>query len=138
MQRTTRLPFFALIAGITFAAVGGWLANAQQQTIKRTDLLKVDLPDIKGSQMNMWIADWAPGADTGRHIHPTPRFVYVLEGTITMEMEGKTAQTFKAGQSFVEMPNMVHAVMNTSTTEPAKSFAFQYAAEGQALQVNAP
>ena len=138
MRRTTRLPFFALIAGIAFAAGGGWLANAQQQTIKRTDLLKVDLPDIKGSQMNMWIADWAPKADTGRHIHPTPRFVYVLEGTITMEMEGKPAQTFKAGQSFVEMPNMVHAVKNTSTTEPAKSLAFQFAAEGQALQVNAP
>ena len=138
MQRMIRLPFFALLAGIAFAAVGGWLANAQQQTIKRTDLLKVDLPDIKGSQMNMWIADWAPSADTGQHIHPTPRFVYVLEGTITMEMEGKPAQTFKAGQSFVEMPNMVHAVKNTSTAEPAKSLAFQYAAEGQALQVNAP
>jgi quercetin dioxygenase-like cupin family protein len=138
MQRTTRLPFFALIAAIAFAATGGWLANAQQQTIKRTDLLKVDLPDIKGSQMNVWIADFAPGADTGRHIHPTPRFVYVLEGTLTMEMEGKPAQAFKAGQSFVEMPNMVHAIKNTSTTEPAKSLAFQYAAEGQALQANAP
>jgi quercetin dioxygenase-like cupin family protein len=137
MQRTIRLPFFALMAGIAVAAVGGWPANAQQQTIKRTDLLKVDLPDIKGSQMNVWIAEWAPGADTGRHIHPTPRFVYVLEGTITMEMEGQPAQIFKAGQSFVEMPNMVHAVKNT-TAEPAKSLAFQYAAEGQALQVNAP
>ena len=138
MERTTRLAFLALIAGIAFAAVGGWLANAQQQTIKRTDLLKVDLPDIKGSQMNVWIADFAPGADTGRHIHPTPRFVWLLEGTLTMEMEGKPAQAFKAGQSFVEMPNMVHAIKNTNTTEPAKSLAFQYAAEGQALQVNAP
>jgi quercetin dioxygenase-like cupin family protein len=138
MQRTTRLAFLALIAGIAFAAVGGWLANAQQQTINRTDLLKVDLPDIKGSQMNVWIADFAPGADTGRHIHPTPRFVYVLEGALTMEMEGKPARAFKAGQSFVEMPNMVHAIKNTSNTEPAKSLAFQYAAEGQALQVNAP
>ena len=126
MQRTTRLAFLALIAGIAFAAVGGWLANAQQQTINRTDLLKVDLPDF------------APGADTGRHIHPTPRFVYVLEGALTMEMEGKPARAFKAGQSFVEMPNMVHAIKNTSNTEPAKSLAFQYAAEGQALQVNAP
>ena len=138
MRRTIGLSALALIAGIALVADGGWLVNAQQQTIKRTDLLKVDLPDIKGSQMNMWIADWAPSADTGRHIHPTPRFVYVLEGTIIMEMEGKPAQTFKAGQSFVEMPNMVHAVKNTSTTEPAKSLAFQYAAEGQALQVNAP
>ena len=119
-------------------AVGGWLANAQQQTIKRTDLLKVDLPEIKGSQMNLWVADIAPGAETGRHTHPTPRFVYVLEGTVTLEMDGKPSQTFKAGQAFVEMPNMVHNFKNTSTTEPAKGLGFQYAAEGQALQVNAP
>ena len=138
MQRTTRLPLFALIAGIAFAATGGWLANAQQQTIKRTDLLKVDLPEIKGSQMNLWVADIAPGGETGRHTHPTPRFVYVLEGTVTLEMDDKSSQTFKAGQAFVEMPNMVHNFKNASTTEPAKGLGFQYAAEGQALQVNAP
>src|SRR3981081_3145088 len=138
MQRTTRLPFFALLAGIAFAAVGGWLANAQQQTIKRTDLLKVDLPEIKGSQMNLWVAEIAPGGETGRQTHPTPRFVYVLEGAVTLEMEGKPSQTFKAGQAFVEMPNMVHNFKNASTTEPAKGLGFQYAAEGQALQVNAP
>ena len=138
MQRMIRLPFFALTAGIAFAAVGGWLANAQQQTIKRTDLLKVDLPEIKGSQMNLWVADIAPGGETGRHTHPTPRFVYVLEGAVTLEMDGKPSQTFKAGQAFVELPNMVHNFKNASTTEPAKGLGFQYAAEGHALQVNAP
>src|SRR5580704_16863671 len=138
MQRMIRLPFFALTAGIAFAAVGGWLANAQQQTIKRTDLLKVHLPDIKGSQMNVWVADIAPGGETGRHTHPTPRFVYVLEGAVTLEMDGKPSQTFKAGQAFVELPNMVHNFKNASTTEPAKGLGFQYAGEGQALQVNAP
>ena len=138
MQRATRLPFFALTAAIAFAGTGGWLANAQQQTIKRTDLLKVDLPEIKASQMNLWVADIAPGGETGRHTHPTPRFVYVLEGAVTLEMDGKPSQTFKAGQAFVELPNMVHNFKNASTTEPAKGLGFQYAAEGQALQVNAP
>ena len=53
----------ALIAGTALVADGGWFANAQQQTIKRTDLLKVDLPEIKGSQMNLWVADIAPGGE---------------------------------------------------------------------------
>jgi quercetin dioxygenase-like cupin family protein len=98
----------------------------------------LDLPEIKGSQMNVWVADIAPGAETGRHTHPTPRFVHVLEGTVILEMDGKPSQTFKAGQAFVEMPNMVHNFKNASTTEPAKGLGFQYAAEGQALQVNVP
>jgi quercetin dioxygenase-like cupin family protein len=138
MRRTVGLSALALIAGTALVADGGWLANAQQQTIKRTDLLKVDLPEIKGSQMNLWVADIAPGGETGRHTHPTPRFVYVLEGAVTLEMDGKPSQTFRAGQAFVEMPNMVHNFKNASTTEPAKGLGFQYAAEGQALQVNAP
>ena len=138
MRRIVGLTTLALIAGIAFASVGGWFASAQQPPIKRTDLLKVDLPEIKGSQINLWVADIAPGAETGRHTHPTPRFVFVLEGTVTLEMDGKPSQTFKAGQAFVEMPNMVHNFKNASTTEPAKGLGFQYAAEGQALQVNAP
>ena len=51
----------------------------------------------KGSEMNVWVADIAPGAATGKHTHPTPRFVYVLEGAVVLEMDGKPPQTFKAG-----------------------------------------
>ena len=138
MRRTIGLSALALIVGIVLGAHGGWLANAQQPPIKRTDLLKVDLPEIKGSQMNVWVADIAPGAETGRHTHPTPRFVYVLEGAVTLEMDGKLSQTFKAGQAFVEMPNHVHNFRNASTTEPAKALGFQYAAKGQPLQTSAP
>jgi hypothetical protein len=64
MRRTIGLSALALIAGIALVADGSWLANAQQQTIKRTYLLIVDLPDIKGNQMNLWVADIAPGAET--------------------------------------------------------------------------
>jgi hypothetical protein len=46
MRRAIGLSTLALIASIALVADGGWLANAQQQTIKRTDLLKVDLPEI--------------------------------------------------------------------------------------------
>jgi hypothetical protein len=53
-------------------------------------------------------------------------------------MEGKPPQTFKAGQAFAELPNLVHNFRNTSATEPAKAPGFQYPGKGQPLQANAP
>ena len=138
MRRTVGLSTLALIAGVALVAVGGWLANAQQQTIKRTDLLKVDLPEIKGSQMKSLGCrhrTWRGNRTT----HSSDTEVCLCSGRHRyLEMDGKPSQTFKAGQAFVEMPNMVHNFKNASTTEPAKGLGFQYAAEGQALQVNAP
>ncbi len=138
MSRAARLPILTLIAGIAFSVVGGQVTNAQQQPIKRTDLLKSELAEITDNEMQVWIADIAPGAATGRHSHPTPRFVYVLEGAVVLELDGKPPQAFKAGQAFAEMPNEIHNFRNASTTEQAKALGFQYASKGQALQINAP
>jgi len=125
-----------LIAAAALGPYGSQL-NAQDQPIKRTDLLKVDLSELKGSEMNVWIADIAPGAETGRHSHPTPRFVYVLEGSVVLEFDGKVPKTFKAGDAFAETANSIHNFRNASTTEPAKALGFQYAEKGHPLQVNA-
>jgi quercetin dioxygenase-like cupin family protein len=138
MWQKTRLTILGLMVGTAVAAVGGQLACAQQQAIKRTDLLTLDLSEIKDNEMHVWVADIAPGAATGRHSHPTPRFVYVIEGAVVLEMDGKPPQTFKAGQAFAEAPNEVHNFRNASTTDPAKALGFQYAGKGQSLQINAP
>ena len=138
MIRTVSLAALCLFAGVALGSVGGQPLGAQQQPIKRTDLLKAELTEMKGNEMHVWVADVAPNAATGRHVHPTPRFVYVLEGAVVLEVEGKPAQTFKAGQAFVEMPNQAHNFRNASTTEPAKALGFQYAAKGQPLQTSAP
>jgi len=66
------------------------------------------------------------------------RFVYVLEGKVVLELDGKTPQTFTAGQAFVEMPGERHNFRNASTTEPAKALGFQYSDKNQPLQTNAP
>ena len=138
MDRTASLVALCLLVGVVLGSVGGQPLGAQQRPIKRTDLLKAELTEMKDSEMHVWVADVAPNAATGRHVHPTPRFVYVLEGAVVLEVEGKPVQTFKAGQAFVEMPNQVHNFRNASTTEPAKALGFQYAAEGQPLQTSAP
>jgi quercetin dioxygenase-like cupin family protein len=127
-----------LAIGLTFGAIGSQFAGAQQQPLKRTDLLKLDLGEIKDSEMNVWVADIAAGAATGRHSHATPRFVYVIEGAVVLEMDGKPPQTFKTGQVFAEMPHEIHNFRNASMTEPARALGFQYARKGQPLQTNVP
>ena len=132
----------ALTTALTLAAgvaiFGSQIAGAQQQPIKRTDLLKTYLPEMKGKEMQVWVADIPPGAVTGRHFHPTPRFVYVLEGAVVLELDGKAPRTFRVGQAFVEMPGERHNFRNASATEPAKALGFQYAGKDQPLQTNAP
>ena len=138
MSQAAKLTVLALIAGTALGVIGSQLVSAQQQPIKRTDLLKLELSEIQDNEMHVWVADIAPSATTGRHSHPTQRFVYVIEGAVVLELDGKSPQTFKAGQAFAEMPNEIHNFRNASTTEPAKALGFQYARKGQALQVNAP
>jgi|SRR5690349_3810389 quercetin dioxygenase-like cupin family protein len=138
MLQRSRLIVSALIAASALGLIASPLVGAEQQAIKRQDLLTLELHDIQGSDMHVWVAEVAPGAATGRHSHPTPRFVYVIEGAVVLELDDKSAQAFKAGQAFAEMPNEIHNFRNASTTEPAKALGFQYARTGQALQSNAP
>jgi quercetin dioxygenase-like cupin family protein len=138
MSQLSKLLVLTLIAGTALGVIGSQLVSAQQQAIKRTDLLKSELHEIQDNEMHVWVADIAPGAATGRHSHPTPRFVYVIEGTVVLELDSKSPQTFKVGQAFAEMPNEIHNFRNASTTEPARALGFQFARKGQALQTNAP
>ncbi len=132
------LSLLMLISGPIIGVVDVQIASAQQEPMKRTELLKSELPDFPGKEMHVWVADIAPGAMTARHSHPTPRFVYVVEGAVVLEMDGKPPQTFKSGQAFVEMPNLIHTFKNASTTVPAKALGFQYGGKEQPLQITAP
>jgi quercetin dioxygenase-like cupin family protein len=127
----------ALIAAVAFI-FGGPIAGAQQQPIKRTDLLKTYLGELEGKEMQVWVADIPPGAATGPHSHPTPRFVYVLEGAVVLELDGKPPQMYRVGQAYVELPGERHNFRNASTTEPAKALGFQYVGKDQPLQINSP
>ena len=53
-----------------------------------------------------------PGKKSGRHMHPVPTYVHVLEGTLTVEFEDGSRQAFKAGSGFLEAVNPWHNVMN--------------------------
>lgn len=137
MAGATALPPIADTVGSHL--VGGQIALGQQAPgIKRIDLLTTPLPEMEGKDMNVWVADIPPNSSAGRHSHPTPRFVYVTEGAVVYEVDGKPPRTFVTGEAYVEMPGEIHNFRNASTTQPAKALGFQYANKGQPLQTNAP
>ncbi len=64
---------------------------------------KTDSAEVTGLRV-----DIGPGGETGRHMHPYPAFVYLLEGTVDIEMEGGVVHSYKAGDSFLEVLNTWH------------------------------
>jgi quercetin dioxygenase-like cupin family protein len=76
-------------------------------------------PKTDSAEVTAVMLDIGPGGETGRHRHPYPTFVYVLEGAIDVEMDGGEVQSHKAGDSFLEVVNTWHNSKNKRTT-PAK------------------
>jgi quercetin dioxygenase-like cupin family protein len=127
------------IAACTFLALGIALGvtekgKAQQPSLNRIEVLRMGVAGMEDKEAHMWVAEIAPGAATGEHSHATPRFVYVIEGSVIVEIDGKSPRAFKAGEGFQEMPDVVHNFRNASTTEAAKALGFQIAGKGQPLQ----
>ena len=73
-------------------------------------------PKTDSAEVTALRVDVGPGGETGRHMHPFPTFVYVLEGAINVEMDGGAARSYKAGDSFLEVVNTWHNGKNTGTT----------------------
>jgi quercetin dioxygenase-like cupin family protein len=86
---------------------------AAQAGFKRTPVQQGDL-SIPGREGVQAIAEIAPGAESGRHTHPGEEFGYVLDGTITLEIQGKPAAMKKAGEGFIIPAGTVHNARNTS------------------------
>ena len=86
-----------------------------------TPLMLKELTDLPGKEGLVITVDFAPGAEDPVHRHDAHAFVYVLEGSIVMQLQGAPAVTLKAGQVFYEGPRDVHIVgRNASKTQPAK------------------
>ena len=73
---------------------------------------KIEYPKTDKAEMASVLVDIQPGKENGRHMHAVPTYVHVLEGTMTVEFEDGTRQTFKAGTGFLEVVNTVHSAKN--------------------------
>ncbi len=91
------------------------------QAAKVTDLFSKDLANIPGKEGVMMIVDYPPGSVDPIHRHNAHAFVYVLEGSIVMQVRGGKEVTLTPGQTFYEGPDDVHVVgRNASKIKPAK------------------
>ena len=95
------------------------------------ELFAIHLADYPGKESRMLEVSYPPGAQDMVHRHDAHAFVYVLEGTIVMQLKGHPAVTLSAGQTFYEGPSDVHVVgRNASTTEPARIVVVLLKAKG--------
>ena len=90
---------------------------------KVTSLMTKDLP--AGLQGSMATVEYAPGASSAEHRHNANVFVYVLEGSVVMQVKGGKEVTLTPGQTFYEGPDDIHVIgRNASQTKPAKFVVF--------------
>jgi glyoxylase-like metal-dependent hydrolase (beta-lactamase superfamily II)/quercetin dioxygenase-like cupin family protein len=98
---------------------GSGVALAQQPGIKRTDLQRSDL-SVPGREVVQVRVDLAPGVAFGRHRHPGEEIVYVIEGRLEYEVEGKPPVTLEAGEVLFIPAGAIHAARNVGTVNGAE------------------
>jgi len=112
MKRTAFTLGLTLAVGIALGMMGTQVLNAQyaqqQESIKRTLLLKTDLQGLEGWEAHVMMVQLPPGARSGKHWHPGTVLVYPLSGGGTFEMEGSSPKTIKPGVAFYVPAKAVH------------------------------
>ncbi len=105
------------MVAVLLCGLGGRLI-AQEAVV--TPLMTKELPDLPGKEALMLKVEYPPGSKDAAHRHNADAFVYVLEGSIVMQLKGGKPVTLTAGQTFYEGPDDIHVVgRNASTTKPA-------------------
>jgi quercetin dioxygenase-like cupin family protein len=112
----------AVLMTLSLSLSGGTLV-AQDATIKQ--LLSKDLVGHSGKELSLVTVEYEPGASDPVHTHDAQAIVYVLEGSVVMQVKGKAPVTLVPGQTFYEEPGDVHTVArNASQTATAKFVVF--------------
>jgi quercetin dioxygenase-like cupin family protein len=97
-------------------------------------LLTEQLADVPGKELTMTTVEYPPGGSTMPHRHDAYVLVYVLEGTVQMQVRGQKLVTLKVGDTFLERPNDIHEVSrNASMTAPAKFLVVALKSSGKPL-----
>jgi len=121
---------FAIAAIVMMAAPSR--ANAQTPGAQRKILHQEDLAVAPGYEAVQAIGIIPPGGREGKHTHPGLMLGYVVEGDLTMEIEGKPTLTYKTGESFVIEPGAVHEGINNGTV-PYKAVVTYIVPKGKPL-----
>ena len=139
MKQSKHLLSTAIAAAMVMGMAGLPLANAQEEyipTAKVTTLHQAPLPGLEGKEVIIKHFVLPPGFVGGRHFHPGPVYVYVLEGELTIETEGKT-ETYRAGQLYPEPLNSVMQGRNLSASDDLEFVVFQVGDIGKPMMIKA-
>jgi quercetin dioxygenase-like cupin family protein len=123
----------ALAVATAVGAVGNQALMAQQSPVTRTTLQQKDLEGSEGREILMYRAEFVPGGVLGRHFHPGPELIYVLEGALILEKDGHPPETLNAGGSTYLPTRHIHKARNASTTQPVKALVFLLGEKGQPI-----
>ena len=110
--KTTRV--MAIAALIVESVLALHVARAQQAGIKRIDLQRHDL-SVPGREAVQVRVDIDPGVAFGKHTHPGEEIIYVLEGSLEYQIEGKPPMTLKAGDVLFIPAGTIHAAKNVGS-----------------------
>ncbi len=115
-------PLGAILAMLVFGcalAVRGWAASTSDAAVRV--LMTRDLAGATGKGVTMETVEYAPGGKSPPHRHDAQVFVYMLEGSVRMQVKGSDPVTLKPGDTFYEGPDDVHLVSeNASATKTAR------------------
>ena len=124
----TSKPYALIVCTLIAAAFGvgsAMAATTEPKEAKVTELFSKDLTDLPGKEGLMFLIEYPPGSSDPIHRHNAHAFVYILEGSIVMQLRGVKEVTLTPGQTFYEGPDDVHVVgRNASQTKPAKFVVF--------------
>lgn len=110
---------------LVLVLLGLMTGTSMAQAADVTPLMTKDLPEVPGREVLMIAVEKAPGGSDPIHRHNAHGFIYVLEGSIVMQVEGGKEVTLTPGQTFYESPSDVHVVgRNASSTKPVKFLVF--------------
>ena len=127
-KSVARQRFALVVCALVVAAFGvgsAMAASTEPKEAKLTQLFSKDLTDLPGKEGLMLLIEYPPGSSDPIHRHNAHGFIYVLEGSIVMQVRGGKEVTLTPGQTFYEGPEDVHVVgRNASQTKPAKFVVF--------------
>ena len=123
-----------LVLCVVLGLVGSRMLNAQDNLKSGTVLKRTELKGAPGWEAILVQREVPAGGESGKHTQAGSEIVYIQEGSVILEAQGKPALTVKAGEAFTTSAGEVHNVKNASAKAPGKALAFYVAKKGAALE----
>jgi len=123
-----------IVLGVLLGVLGSRMLSAQDNLKGGMVLQRTELKGAPGWEAILVQRILPPGAESGKHTQSGNEIVYIEEGSVTFEAQGKAAVTLKPGEAFSTAAGEVHNVKNASSSAPAKALAFYVAKKGARLE----